>query len=59
MPRWLARLTISPRSSSPFSWLFLKKLATRWLMSVRTVSIYGKIFLTATGPVIGGHAPDA
>ena len=26
---------------------FLKKLATRWLMSVRTVSMSGKIFLTA------------
>ena len=29
------------------AWKFLKKLATRWLISARTISISGKIFLTA------------
>src|SRR5208337_5563360 len=29
------------------TWKFLKKLATRWLISARTISISGKIFLTA------------
>src|SRR5208282_3976029 len=29
------------------TWRFLKKLATRCLISVRTISISGKIFLTA------------
>ena len=40
-------MTTSLLSSSTTSWVFLKKLATRWLMSVRTVSISGKILLTA------------
>src|SRR4029077_1078379 len=47
MPRRLARLTASLLYSSTITWVFVKKLATRWLMSMRTVSISGKIFLTA------------
>src|SRR5208283_3482366 len=47
MPHRLARLTTSLLSSSTATWVFLKKLVTRWLMSVRTVSMSGKIFLTA------------
>src|SRR5271169_522244 len=46
MPHWLARLTTSLLSVSITTWVFLKKLATRWLMSVRTISMTGKIFLT-------------
>src|SRR5258707_10503712 len=47
MPHRLAWLATSLLSSSTLSWVFVKKLATRWLMSVRTVSISGKIFLTS------------
>ena len=47
MPRRLAWLMTSLLSSSITSWVFLEKLATRWLISVRTVSVSGKIFLTA------------
>ena len=47
MPRWLAQLTTSLLSASIAIWKFLKKLATCWLMSVPTISMPGKIFLTA------------
>jgi hypothetical protein len=47
MPHRPARLIASLRLVGILTWGYLKNLATRWLMSVRTISISGKIFLTA------------
>ena len=47
MPHRIALLMTSLLLVGIIAWEFLKKLVTRWLMSVRTISVSGKIFLTA------------
>src|SRR5258708_27894548 len=72
MPHRLARLTASLMLADVITFDFLRNLATRWLMSARTVSMSGKIFLTAlmirrqhgqagyrTGPEGGGAGRGA
>ena len=46
MPHRIALLMTSLLLADILAWEFLKKLVTRWLMSVRTISVSGKIFLT-------------
>src|SRR5260370_24630192 len=72
MPHRLARLTASLMLADVITFDFLRNLATRWLMSARTASMSGKIFLTAlmirrqhgqagyrTGPEGGGAGRGA
>src|SRR5260370_1390571 len=72
MPHRLARLTASLMLADVITFDFLRSLATRRLMSARTVSMSGKIFLTAlmirrqhgqggyrTGPEGGGACRGA